>query len=70
MGEGAGQGGNEDSGRGEEHTVAALDGLEAEPDGEMGLADAGRNSHILRSLCVLLHCREPEEGPPLSETSV
>src|SRR5207249_3192304 len=42
FGEGAGQGGNEDGGRGEEHAVAALDGLEAEPDGEMGLAHAGR----------------------------
>src|SRR5207244_11194837 len=42
LAEGAGQGGNEDGGRGEEHAVATLDGLEAEPDGEMGLAHPGR----------------------------
>src|SRR5215467_1478413 len=29
-------------GRGEEHAVAALDGLEPEPDRQMGLADPGR----------------------------
>ena len=28
--------------RGEEHAVAVLDRLEAEPDGQVGLADAGR----------------------------
>jgi hypothetical protein len=42
LGEGAGEGGNEDGGRGEEHAVTVLDALEPEPDGEMGLADAGR----------------------------
>jgi hypothetical protein len=35
---GAGRGGNEDGGCGEEHAVAVLDRLEAEEDGEMGLA--------------------------------
>src|SRR5882672_11353931 len=42
LAEGAGQSGNEDGGRGEEHAVAVLDGLEAEPHGEMGLAHPGR----------------------------
>src|SRR5947209_4270478 len=37
---------------GEEHAIAVLDGFEAEPDGEVGLAHARRNSHILRSFSV------------------
>src|SRR3989442_1187299 len=37
-----GLGGADEGGRGEEHAVATLDGLEAEPDGEMGLAHPGR----------------------------
>src|SRR2546426_4824653 len=57
LAEGAGQGGNEDGGRGEEHAVATLDGLEAEPDGEMGLAHPGRpeDYHVLPVLHEATH---------------
>src|SRR5439155_7908784 len=42
LGRGLGQGGDE-AGRGrEQDAVAMLDGLEAEPDGQVGLPDAGR----------------------------
>src|SRR5262249_7974437 len=46
------QGGDEDGGRGEQHAVAVLDGLEAEADGEMGFAHAGRaeNHEVLAVL--------------------
>src|SRR5216110_2458878 len=42
LADGPGQGGDHARGRGEEHTVAALDRFEAEPHGEVGFADAGR----------------------------
>jgi hypothetical protein len=34
--------GDERYSRGNSHAIAAVDGLEAQPNGEMGLADAGR----------------------------
>src|SRR5438094_3523737 len=39
-------------GGGEEHAVAPLDRFETQSDGEVGFADAGWNSHILRSFSV------------------
>ena len=41
LGECPGEGGDHAGGGGEQHPVAALDGLETEPHREVGLADAG-----------------------------
>ena len=49
LGERLAEGGDEPGRGGEQRPVAQLAGLEAEGDREMGLADAGRNSYILRS---------------------
>ncbi len=53
LGHGFHQGGDRAGRRRAEHAVAVLDGLEAEPDGQVRLADARRNSHMLRSFHAL-----------------
>src|SRR5437667_4021528 len=53
--------------RRKEHAIAVLDGLESEADGQVGLPDAGRNSHILRSFSV--PSSSTIAGTPLSASS-
>ena len=59
--------------RGEEHGVAGLDDGAAEGDRQVRLADAGRNSHILRSFSVPSSstiCWHPFVGQQLTVKSI